>query len=328
MGVMRRFYLLLFPLLLAVSCEPKVFLNIENPRTPLGEHETIAVMNERTEAPDSVEYIGNVRVQTHYSYLLGGTFRTKHIAKEETRKAGGNIMKINYIYEHFPFYFGFLYDKDEVAADIYYAAPGSAFENVYKTAVNNPVPQFDMRKFEINVGIGGEALYASEEFLVGVMDVRYSGPETATEMYNGCYDAEISPTVSVEWAYNLNRFWSVVGSLGGSRVRASYFDPFNNAFLNSETAYMFDVLAGIRYRWEHSKNFSLYSQLQLGGTFNTPAEYWSRNEMAQNHFGFQITGLGLTFGSRLFGLAEFGWGTEYFGVAVVTGARVGLGYKF
>ena len=148
------------------------------------------------------------------------------------------------------------------------------------------------------------------------------------EMYNGCYDAEISPTVSVEWAYNLNRFWSVVGSLGGNRVRASYFDPFNNALLNSETAYMFDVLAGVRYRWEHSKNFSLYSQLQLGGTFNTPAEYWSRNKTSQSHIGFQITGLGLTFGSRLFGLAEFGWGTEYFGVAVVTGARVGLGYKF
>lgn len=321
---MRRFYLLLFPLLLAVSCEPKVFLNIENPRTPLGEHETVAVLNERTEAPDSAEYIGSVMVESQNSYFV-----KKERATKEARKAGGNILKINSIYDQYPFETAYVYEmKGALSADIFYAAPGSAFENVYKKAVNNPVPQFDMRKFEINVGIGGEALYASEEFLVGVMDVWYSGPETATEMYNGCYDAEISPTVSVEWAYNLNRFWSVVGSLGGNRVRASYFDPFNNALLNSETAYMFDVLAGVRYRWKHSKNFSLYSQLQLGGTFNTPAEYWSRNKMSQSHIGFQITGLGLTFGSRLFGLAEFGWGTEYFGVAVVTGARVGLGYKF
>lgn len=321
---MRRFYLLLFPLLLAVSCEPKVFLDIENPRTPLGEHETVAVLNERTEAPDSAEYIGSVMVESQHSYLVKKEWATK-----EARKAGGNILKINSIYDQYPFETAYVYEmKGALSADIFYAAPGSAFENVYKKAVNNPVPQFDMRKFEINVGIGGEALYASEEFLVGVMDVRYYGPETATEMYNGCYDAEISPTVSVEWAYNLNRFWSVVGSLGGNRVRASYFDPFNNALLNSETAYMFDVLAGVRYRWKHSKNFSLYSQLQFGGTFNTPAEYWSRNKTSQSHIGFQITGLGLTFGSRLFGLAEFGWGTEYFGVAVVTGARVGLGYKF
>ena len=39
-----------------------------------------------------------------------------------------------------------------------------------------PKSSFKMNKWEVNVGIGGEAEFATEEFLIGVMDVGYGEP--------------------------------------------------------------------------------------------------------------------------------------------------------
>ena len=183
-------------------------------------------------------------------------------------------------------------------------------------------------RLEMNVGIGGEALFASEEFLLGIMDYWYEGPESVREMHAGCYDARISNTYSLEAAYELSIKWSMVGSFGTNRVSATFFSPYSGKELFSETDYYFDILLGPRYYWSRQSWYSAYSQAQFGATFHGPGEYWNRNKTAQSHFGFQITALGFTLGERLYAVGEFGWGTEYFAIGLITGFRFGIGYRF
>ena len=90
---------------------------------------------------------------------------------------------------------------------------------------------------------------------------------------------------------------------------------------------MFDMLAGLRYKYVHEKNMSIYSQLMFGATFQSKGEYWNRNSFAEKHFGWQVTGIGVTFGSRIYGFTELGWGSEYVAI-LVPGCRVGVGIKF
>ena len=188
--------------------------------------------------------------------------------------------------------------------------------------------QVDFSHFELNVGIGGEAYFASEEFMMGVMDVWYYGPESISAMYRNCYDVQISPTLSLGWAYNIHDRLAVVGSFGFNRVSAQYFNPFTNEETSRETCYRFDILVGARFNWVYYREAACYSQLQIGGTFHTPGDYWSRNELSQGHLGFQVTALGLRWGSNLFCFGEWGWGTEYFAFFLITGIRIGVGYKF
>ena len=184
-----------------------------------------------------------------------------------------------------------------------------------------------MNKWEVNVGIGGEAEFATEEFLIGVMDVWYGEPSSVKEMHRGSYDVSIWPTISINGVYNLDRVWAIVGSFGLNIVKAEYFNPYTDVSTGKETTFMFDMLAGLRYKYVHEKNMSIYSQLMFGATFHSKGEYWNRNSFAEKHFGWQVTGIGVTFGSRIYGFTELGWGSEYVAI-VVPGCRVGVGIKF
>ena len=114
-------------------------------------------------------------------------------------------------------------------------------------------------RFEVNIGIGGEPFFASKEFMIGVMDVEYSGPGSAKQMFENFYDVKLRPTVSLEWAYNINKNWAVAGSIGFNKVAAKFFDPFTDVLLSEEKTYMMDILCGIRYTYVRKKFISLYS---------------------------------------------------------------------
>ena len=261
--------------------------------------------------------VGEINVTPHHkNHKL--PYRTSTIkAANEARRIGGNVIKITSNDN--------LHRCNSFTGDILYVGDTDnlRFFQQYKSWRSIP-----KKRFEINVGIGGEALIASDEFLLGVMDVWYDGPSSVKEMYLGCYDANISATVSFEWAYYLNNRWAIVGSFGGNHVNATYFNPYSGAELNRETLYAFDIMAGVRIRYVSERLVTVYSQVQFGLTFYTPGEYWSRNATAQKKTAYQITPVGVTFGSNFYGFGEFGWGTEYIAVGMITGARVGVGYRF
>ena len=318
---------------LLASCSPRVYVDITNSREPRKERSAVAVLNEETEPPVEAELLGDLSVERGYSdeviIIPGGAFvawfsqEPLPRAKEEVRRAGGNVLKLKKANKDWGF--GYQYIEGQV-----YYLDGMDGKSLRKMSTLNikRYPDYPLKKFDINIGLGGETFYATNEFLLGVMDVWYEGPNSVKSMYANCYDVTISPTLSIEWAYNLNKQWAVVGSVGVNRAQASYFDPFTDAELRHETLYGYDILAGARYHYVRKQNYSLYSQVMLGATFHTKGEYWKHNELANNHFGWQITGLGITGGNRLYGFGEFGWGTEYVAIGMITGMRFGFGYRF
>ena len=307
---------------LLASCSPQVSVNIINQRPPLeGEGVVGFVYAERDSVPNA-EMVGEINVTPGLSNLMLPYNISTIKAAKEARKIGGNVIRITSQDN--------LLKGNSFTGDILYAEDTGNLRFFQQYRSWRSIPK---KRFEINAGIGGEALIATNEFLLGVMDRWYYGPESVTDMYLGCYDANISTTVSLEWAYYLNNRWAIVGSFGGNRVNATYFNPYTGAELNRETLYSFDIMAGARIRWYVSENVSekfvtVYSQVQLGLAFHTPGEYWSRNSMAQNKWAYQLTPVGVTFGSNLYGFGEFGWGTEYIAIGIITGARVGVGYRF
>ncbi len=296
-------------------------VDIVDQRVPRPSLSAVAVLDEKDDLPDESEKLGELSVERGYPGAIwiipGGVYvalfseGTMPKAKRIVRKSGGNVLKVREVKR------AFFNGVEYVGGDIDYCSD-----------YNKRFPAIDMKKCELNVGLGGEALFATDEFLFGVMDVDYRGPGTVGGMYSGCYDVDISATLSLDWAYNLDKRWSVVGSFGGNRVKARYFDPFSGLETGRETTYMLDILAGMRYRYMHKEKVSMYSQLQFGVSLNTKGDYWSRNSVSSNHFGWQITAFGISFGSSLFGVCELGWGSEYVAVGIVTGMRLGVGYKF
>ena len=237
----------------------------------------------------------------------------------EARKMGGNlIVPIDGRRYTFPsnrkqnFFRAQVYRIEDKDVDFRYMWRTMAIE--YPLKYKGP-------RFEINFGLGSLPFYSTEESSSNRKS-HYAGayPASLGELYHDCYDVHISPTFSTEWAYFLNGRWSLVGSLGFNQARASFFDPHTDACLKSETAYCFDILAGLRLYHRHLSHLNIFSQLMFGAVFHTGGEYLSNNPAVKT-FGWQITPIGLSYGSRVYGLMEAGWGTEYLGI------RIGAGIK-
>ena len=302
---------------LLASCSPQVSVNIINQRPPLEGDGIVGFVYAAKDSVANAEMVGEINVTPRHKNLLLPYSISTIKAANEARNIGGNVIRItsqDNLLKGKSFSGNILYAED---------TGNLRFFQQYKSWRTIP-----KKRFEINAGIGGEALIAASEFTLGVMDVWYFGPESVTDMYLGCYDADISATVSLELAYYLNDRWAIVGSFGGNRVNATYFNPYTGAALNRETLYSFDIMAGARLQYVSKKLITVYSQLQFGLAFHTPGDYWSRNTMAQKKLAFQFTPVGVTFGSNLYGFGEFGWGTEYVAIGIITGARVGVGYRF
>ena len=318
----RSLVISLLIVLLLGSCSPRATLSLVSSRERLGRDDGVGFLELGAEMPEGAEYLG-----TAYSdnkALLAGEGVQKAVAKA-ARRIGGNVIRPTWSHKPASFWRSDYYG---IEGDVLYVEnPDSLdYSNIYY--LPGRIADFDYRKFEINIGIGGQPYFASYEKPFGVEFFGHNSPNFVVELVDNCYDVDISATVSVDWAYNLDKRWAIVGSFGGNRVMASFFDPFKNTMTGSETTFMFDILAGVRYHHFNSKVISTYSQAMLGVSFHTKGEYWNRNRYANYHFLPQVTAFGITLGSRVFFLSELGWGSEYSSYSFIPGARIGLGFKF
>ena len=188
-------------------------------------------------------------------------------------------------------------------------------------------------RFEIIVGCGIAPIAAYYDTGIGVMDIWYHGPESVQEMYDRCYDATYSPTYSVEFAYHLKKRWDICANLGYSNVSVDRFDPFTNQKLNHEDLFTIDTQLGVRRYHVIKNSFRMYSQVTVGVNINSNSDFWDlllkyEDSKIPENLGFQITGLGLAFGKKLFGSFEIGWGTEYVILGLLPGMKAGIGYRF
>lgn len=105
--------------------------------------------------------------------------------------------------------------------------------------------------------------------------------------------------------YFPNSFLSVGLSTGPDRY-VNYHDEF-----------YLTLTPSVHLHWLRKEAFTLYSGIGYAVPLN--AERFRHTEW-HNHF--QYTPLGATFGRKLFGLAELGFGPRYFPL------RLGIGYRF
>lgn len=192
---------------------------------------------------------------------------------------------------------------------------------------------FTDNRYEIIGGFGLVPIHAYYDTGIGAMDIWYNGPESVHDMYDYCYDATYSMTYSLEFAYHFKDRWDFCASAGYSTVDITYFDPFTDQELSKDHSYSFDLQAGVRRYHVIKNSFRLYSQATIGFCIHDNSHYWdiicSRlGADATRYVAFQITGLGLSFGKKLFASGEFGWGTDYCMVGVMPGMKLGVGYRF
>ena len=211
----------------------------------------------------------------------------------------------------------------------------AVFSTMLKAQETN-LKDYTDNRFEIIVGCGIAPIAAYYDTGIGVMDIWYHGPESVQEMYDRCYDATYSPTYSVELAYHLKKRWDISANLGYSTVSVDHFDPLTNQKLNHEDLFTIDVQLGVRRYHVIKNSFRMYTQVTVGVNINSNSDFWDipikynydGDYPIPQKLGFQITGLGLAFGKKLFGSFEVGWGTEYVILGLLPGMKAGIGYRF
>jgi len=86
--------------------------------------------------------------------------------------------------------------------------------------------------------------------------------------------------------------------------------------------YAFNLLAGARFKYMNKEHINLYSTLQAGlCVYNLPKDAFNNNGADHLFPALQLVPIGIRAGGRLYGFAELGLGTLYFG------GQIGIGFK-
>lgn len=316
------FWVLLF---LAVSCSPKITVNLIESLPPV-EWRNSGILDVDDSIPSNAHIVGSFVAESNNS-----NYRLMYYnISKRAHGIGSNVIKLDSVYSA-PFE-GFS-GKSELSGYMLYIDNTDSLSFIWSSAkgltgTNSMGTIPSPYKFEFNLGSAGEPLYAMDVFPFGVMDIAYEGTSSLEELNSRCFDVLVTPALSAEFVFHINANIALVSYLGCSQAKVTYFDPFSELPTGKESLYMFDFIAGARVSYLRNDYMCCYSQALFGITTHTPGDYWRYNEYADKRFGWQVTALGFSFGKRLFGTVEFGWGSEYCAIGLVTGSRFGIGYRF
>ena len=195
------------------------------------------------------------------------------------------------------------------------------------------------QRFEISAGVSSPGFHTWEKrSLLNSSfpeDYRYN---KLSAMDDYAYRSTYYPGLSIQAAYKLpdhgfTKKLSVLAYAGLNTAGFKKYDYLTNKLLYSEAAFKFDLMAGFRLHLITRDHFMMYSQAMVGLQFKDNSHYWDYNSyIVQDPIAVQVTYLGFRFQSDngLCYLAELGAGSEYdlYGVLIVPGVRLGLGYTF
>ena len=217
------------------------------------------------------------------------------------------------------------------------------FKTLIALSIISLVPSWTnaQQRFEISAGISTPGFHTWEK---GVMFYGGSTPQEysynkLSDMEEYAYRSNYYPGFSVQAAYKLpdhgfTKKLSVLAYAGLNTVGFEKFDYLTNKFLYSETAFKFDLMAGLRMHIITRDHFMMYTQAMIGLQFKDKSHYWDYNNYLaeKDPVAVQVTFLGFRFktNSGLCYLAELGTGSEYelTRTLLIPGVRLGLGYTF
>jgi len=121
--------------------------------------------------------------------------------------------------------------------------------------------------------------------------------------------------VAVEYFHKIN---PVVGIGGVAAIAGCKWENSNGLYKNAKSTY-FTVMPAVKFSWLRKNHFGMYSKLAAGLTYQH-ATSDNKNDNSTN-FAFQVSALGMEFGSQVRGFVELGVGEQ--GIVLA-----GLRYKF
>lgn len=162
--------------------------------------------------------------------------------------------------------------------------------------------QAQTNKHEINAGVG---IFSTSEIIDIFADILTTG------ITGGAYNADKSYTGSFHLGYKY-RFTDRV-SAGGTLLyeHATADAMINNVKEGDFKNNYYTLAAEMDYRYLNKGNVTLYGTLGAGATLYTQKYTSNEGEKDSNnavHFNFQITPIGIKYGSRFGVFAEAGFG--------------------
>lgn len=163
---------------------------------------------------------------------------------------------------------------------------------------------------EISVGVGGPSLWP----LLANIGYDSCGPQGMLEsLYGTKYgDEHYTPSVTVTYHYNSKKTFSFATTLSYCGSYSYVYTGINSSRDHLDTSTYLTILESVRLHYLNKEAVRLYSATGVGITLN-------KGEVLPS---LQVTVLGVSFGKRIFGFAEYGLGMGY---DLLHG---GIGYRF
>ncbi len=182
-------------------------------------------------------------------------------------------------------------------------------------------PGYDLRKHEISFSIGAvptRSVIDGFNYFMKADVHSYLISLTNTYFNASTYEIEkTTPFMSVNYMYNRSHRWAFGGSLSYENSSDAFFKNNDDSLVNMESKNIITAMAFARLTWLNRPFVRMYSMVGMGRSFSLEGELGDGDG-----FAMQVVPLGISAGRNLYGFAETGLGTSYFGI------NVGIGYRF
>lgn len=122
--------------------------------------------------------------------------------------------------------------------------------------------------------------------------------------------------IAAEFSFHYKRWLTFSVEAGVNGIWGRRNDKFDGAVVEKMHGAVVNCLPNVQFNWFNRKNIRLYSGAGLGVAFGAYDGY------AEVYPSAQLTPIGITAGSKVFGFAESSIGTVY------VGGKFGVGYRF
>ncbi len=184
-------------------------------------------------------------------------------------------------------------------------------------------PPFELRRHEFSAGIGGfstNRLFGDDfsfmkkyglERVISLTNIYFTASTYSVEM--------TTPHIELNYFYNFNKHWALGASFSHDSMTRSFYDRTTGHEVSREALNSISPMIYARATWLNRPYVRMYTTYGLGVMLSLKNEVTPKTEVLP---ATQFNPIGISVGGKLYGFAETGIGTSYFG------GIVGIGYRF
>lgn len=172
---MRKLFVLFYIGIVLSGCSPKITSSITSAHTPLANDAEVLLLEMDAPMPDNAEVLGQIKIgDTGFTTKNGNYAAVLNIAKDEARKAGGNVVKITEYKSP-----DMLSSMHRIKADILRVEDRSVLSDDSSDLVVSAHPDYAVIYFYRETGAG---TFVGYDVYVGDTKVYRSRPNTSAEV--------------------------------------------------------------------------------------------------------------------------------------------------